>query len=254
MPDNWMHQTERFFDDLFGMIGNIIVAFVRRLAPFAVPAAPAYFFGHAVASAVTESLAVAVGVVAAVGLESAGILAAHYAVRFWATGERRRAWVATTAAGAYLIIGVAAIWGLETATRDAKLTGTAMFLVAGLVYLLLGLDSDVQERQRADVEAIEARQRAAERERQRAHELHLLKARQQHEREMAQVTGRAQAGSSRSEVPATNGHLPGDFRLLNDAHKEQIRDLTTGELVDMAGISASTARRWKRKVNANGSG
>ena len=240
----WMQQIERFFDALFGMLGNIIVAFVRRLAPFAVPAAPAYFFGHAVAGAVTERLAVAIGVVAAVGLESAGILAAHYAVRFYAEGERGRAKVATAAAGAYLLIGIAAIWGLEHATFDAKLTGTAMFLVAGLVYLLLGLDGDVQRRQQAGETA-------------RAHRLRLRRAEMEHEQKLAQIRAEAGGPGARAEAGRSTGEgeeWPGDYRLLDRAQKEQIAALTTRELVDLSGISPSTARRWRRKVELNGSG
>ena len=148
-----MKQTELFFDSFFETIGNIIISFIRRVAPFAVPAAPAYFFGHAVATAVTtDSIAVFVGVVAALGLESAGILAAHHAVKFYGIGEQGRGHVAAGLAGLYLVIGIAAIWFLDT-NANAQVVGTAMFLIAGIVYLLIGLETDSRARDEARAKA-----------------------------------------------------------------------------------------------------
>lgn len=149
-----MKQTELFFDSLFETIGNIIISFIRRVAPFAVPAAPAWFFGHAVATAVTTgSIAVFVGIVAALGLESAGILAAHHAVKFYGTGEQGRGHVAAGLAALYLIIGITAIWFLDGANRDAQVVGTAMFLIAGIVYILTGLETDSRSRDEARARA-----------------------------------------------------------------------------------------------------
>ena len=45
---NWMTSTEQYADALFGMMGNIITAFISRLAPFVVPLAPAFFFAHSI--------------------------------------------------------------------------------------------------------------------------------------------------------------------------------------------------------------
>lgn len=171
-----MKRTEQFFDVLFETVGNIIISFIRRVAPFATPAAPAYFFGHAVYSAVTDdSIAIFVGIVAALGLESAGILAAHYAVKFYGSGETRRGHVAAGGAAVYLLIGIAAIWLLDGLNQDAKLVGTAMFLVAGIVYLLTGLAVDSQAREQARLkanqetaESLEAEADRREQERQEA--------------------------------------------------------------------------------------
>lgn len=140
-----MQKIEQFFDDLFGLGGNIALAFIRRLAPFAVPLAPAFFLAHAVATSANEvsggAWGTAVGVVAALGLESAGILGAHLAVRFYAAGDGK--WqVAALATAVYLLIGIGAIWLLDGTSNDAKAVGTAMFLIAGIVYLLLGLSED----------------------------------------------------------------------------------------------------------------
>ena len=43
---------EKIFDGLFIMLGNIALSLIKRLAPFSTPAAPAFFFGHAVYTAV----------------------------------------------------------------------------------------------------------------------------------------------------------------------------------------------------------
>ncbi|MCA9936825.1 MAG: hypothetical protein KC415_22975, partial [Anaerolineales bacterium] len=50
----WMNSTRLFFDGLFEMLGEILLAFIRRVAPFAVPAAPAFFFGHALFATVQD--------------------------------------------------------------------------------------------------------------------------------------------------------------------------------------------------------
>lgn len=192
-----MKRFELFFDSLFEMLGNIIISFIRRVAPFAVPAAPAYFFGHAVATAVdTDAVAVYVGVVAAVGLESAGILAAHYAVKFYGSGEENRGHVATALAGLYLLIGIAAILLLDSTTYDAKAVGVAMFLIAGIVYLLTGLEVDTRTREQARAKA---EQETAERLKadaeQKERERQALEAKEQEriswEREQAQIAQEA---------------------------------------------------------------
>lgn len=141
-----MKKTESFFDALFGMFGSIAISFIRRLAPFIVPLAPAFFLSHAVALSAYDlsqswSLAWLVGIVAAVGLEAAGIMASSLAVQFY-TADDGKWQVAASATVVYLLIGIGAIWLLDGTSADAKTVGTAMFVIAGIVYLLLGLAED----------------------------------------------------------------------------------------------------------------
>ena len=93
---NWMTNAEQYADALFGMAGNIITAFISRLAPFVVPLAPAFFFAHSIYGQVMEmtddrQLALALGAIAAAGLEIVGIMAAHRAVDFYSKGEAGKA-------------------------------------------------------------------------------------------------------------------------------------------------------------------
>ena len=187
-----MNKAEKFFDTLFETGGNILLSFIRRLAPFAVPLAPAFFLAHAVATAAgsleTPAWGTAVGIVAAVGLESAGIMGAHLAVKFYS--QRNEKWtLAVAATAAYLIIGVSTIWLLDGATVDGKLVGTAMFLIAGIVYLLLGLSEDAAHGETAVRD-----------DRQFEHDMAYRKLQLAHEEKLARIAAKAAAQSAN---PAT---------------------------------------------------
>lgn len=293
-PFPWLRYAEDAATALFETGGNIALAFIRRLAPFAVPLAPAAFFGHAVYEAVIHMTAnivaaLAVGGAAAIGLESAGIIAAHYAVRFYASGQNSRGHAATLSAIIYLVIGVSVIWLLESTTTDAKLVGSAMFAIAGLVYLVIGLadmdraDQEAQAAARAaalaEQQQREADQRQAEKARQQREDdqraAQLAAERERHAWEREQETARLQlqhearlremelaarvkveqsrakaASASERSDRSDNGHNaptnPADWRLLSDADKIRMLDLTTSEIEQKYHVSASTARRWLR--------
>lgn len=236
-------RIEAFFDALFETGGNIALAFIRRLAPFSVPAAPAFFFGHAVYTAVLamagrSAIGLIVGLVAAAGLESVGILSAHIAVRLHSSGERGKALVAGGIAVFYLVVGITGIWLLESTSRDAKITGTVMFLIAGAVYLLLGLVDDDGARQSQANESEQARRQQVAWEREQAAK----------DRELARQL-RAQASTlPRLESGQKAVTSPSDWRLLPHAEKVRMLDLTTGEIAKKYNVSDSTARRWVRSA------
>ncbi len=242
-----LKQIEIFFDALFETGGNIALAFIRRLAPFSVPAAPAFFFGHAVYTAVLAmsgltAVAIAVGLVAAAGLESVGILSAHIAVRLQSSGERGKALVAGGIAVFYLVVGIAGIWLLESTSRDAKITGTVMFLIAGAVYLLLGLVDDDGARQSQAHRAEQARQ---EQEREQAA---WEREQAEKDRELARQLKAQAATARRPEGGQKAATTPSDWRLLAHAEKVRMLDLTTGEIARKYDVSDSTARRWLRNA------
>lgn len=258
-------RTEAFFDSLFEMIGNILLALIRRLAPFAVPAAPAFFLAHAVAAAASQIEAgsvwgLIVGIVAALGLESAGILGAHLAVQFY--GQRDAKWqIAAAATAVYLLIGVSTIWLLDGTNLDAKAVGTAMFLIAGIVYLLLGLSASAQAAETTVSQAAVYQDQLAAAQRNRQHERDMAQLRHEqqmeHERlaaqeriKLAEIEARSIARSvTRSDNGQKPSSWPSDYRLLSEQQKTAITKLTSGQLQELAGISASTARRWKRQVS-----
>lgn len=236
-------RIEAFFDALFETSGNIALAFIRRLAPFSVPAAPAFFFGHAVYTAVlamasSSVIGLIVGLVAAAGLESVGILSAHIAVRLHSSGERGKAMVASGIAVFYLVVGITGIWLLESTSRDAKITGTVMFLIAGAVYLLLGLVDDDGARQSQAQHSEQTRQQQAAWERDQAAK----------DRELARQLRLEAATSPRLESGQKAVTSPSDWRLLPHAEKVRMLDLTTGEIAKKYNVSDSTARRWVRSA------
>lgn len=213
---NGFIRTEAFFDGLFGVVGNILLAFIRRMAPFAVPLAPAFFLAHAVASNASQLMAgawgTAVGIVAALGLESAGILGAHLTVRLYGRNDVK--WqLAAAATAAYLLIGITTIWFLDSTTTDAKAVGTAMFSIAGIVYLLIGLEEGERVQVTAVAHAVDRQEQVEDEQRRHQHERDM--AQLQHEQQMERDRLAAQeriklaeieAAAQASTVPASSGN------------------------------------------------
>ncbi|KAA3661602.1 MAG: hypothetical protein DWQ04_15940 [Chloroflexi bacterium] len=242
---SWMQLVRDFCDGFFEMLGEILLAFIRRVAPFAVPLAPASFFGHAIFAAValmtsSDTLALVIGGVAALGLESAGILAAHTAIRFYTNGERQKAIIATIITIIYLVIGIVSIWFFEGTGQDAQVAGTAMFLIAGAVYVLIALVDDAAAKQEeADTEAMrltieqEAEREQADAEDQRQHEKDLEQMRMDHEAQMAREERQSQermeryrlkrsgAASNGRSGKGGNGRLPSRSKPVQRISKQQ---------------------------------
>jgi hypothetical protein len=238
---NRMKQIEGWFDAFFEMNGNIALSFIRRLAPFAVPAAPAFFFAHAVYTGVVlmtgnVSLAVFIGLIAAAGLESVGILSAHVAVKFYTAREHDRAGLAAGIAAFYLLVGIGGIWLLESTARDAKITGTVMFLIAGAVYLLIGLLDDARARQDKD-EAAGAFALA-----QKAKDRDLA-------REIKRQKAMAQPAKSAATERQDSGNLPGDWRQLTEEQRHHLAHLPRDERAAMLPDAPRTRRLWNERLD-----
>jgi len=242
-----MQLVRDFCDGLFEMLGEILLSFIRRVAPFAVPLAPASFFGHAIFAAVvlmtsSDSLALVIGGVAALGLESAGILAAHTAIRFYTNGERQRAIIATIITVIYLVIGIVSIWFFEGTGQDAQVAGTAMFLIAGAVYVLIALVDDAAVKQEvAEAEAARlAIEQGAEREQEdaeheRQHEKNMEQMRLDHEaqmvREERQSLERMERYRLRRSGAAVNGGSGGKGNGRLPANQKPVQRLSKTEAI-----------------------
>ncbi|MCA9971717.1 MAG: hypothetical protein KC425_15940, partial [Anaerolineales bacterium] len=219
----------------------------RRLAPFSVPAAPAFFFGRVIYHAADGALPVAV--FAALGLESAGIVGAHLAVKFYARRDGKWKFAAALTA-VYLVVGIATILLLETASADARAVGVAMFLIAGIVYTLLGL-AEVDRAAETAVSQSAVRQDAtAAAERQMQHELELARLQYGHEEKLARIDAKT-AAKSRQDVRQVAGNLPADWRQLTDAQKRQVASMTGEQLAVAAPHLADRTRRaWLERAAA----
>ncbi len=242
---NWMADTEQYADALFGMAGNIFTAFISRLAPFVVPLAPAFFFAHSIYGqvlAMTDdpTLALALGAIAAAGLEIVGIMAAHRAVGFYSKGESGKAQTAVVITAVYLLIGIGGIALFENTLFNAKVTGIVMFIIAGMVYLLLGLSEDSRKTEREAtteqerMEGREAEQEAWQR------KLQMEKMRLDHELKLKriQVKGTVQP----TIVPTVR---IADWRKLSDEQRAAMVRYSTEQIVNLFGVSDRTAERWK---------
>jgi O6-methylguanine-DNA--protein-cysteine methyltransferase len=242
-----MKQVEKFFDAFFEMNGNIALSFIRRLAPFAVPAAPAFFFAHAVYTAVVlmtgnVSLAVFIGLIAAAGLESVGILSAHVAVKFYTAQEHDRAGLAAGIAAFYLLVGIGGIWLLESTARDAKITGTVMFLIAGAVYLLIGLLDDARARQDKDEAAAKFALEQKARDRETAREIKRQKA-------MAAKVAPQPPATAKEVAPVAPELTPAQQRVYS-AIKAQ-PDATYSEVAAQLGVSRQYVGKVAGQLNGH---
>jgi hypothetical protein len=150
-----------------------IYYYLGWLGVLAVPIAPATFFGWRVYTEILTltqhaALSTSVGLVSGISLEIVGIMAGHMLVLAWASGERQRAFVVGAILLAYVGIGVYELAGT---------IGATMFVIAPLVYFLVGMEtvSREQVRRRAVVgrDELNYQRQTAERQAEREHEARL---------------------------------------------------------------------------------
>lgn len=186
----------------------------------------------------------------AIGIEIVGILAGHALEGFWQLGDKNRTRLSLVLLIVYTVVAVYIL-------RHNQ----AMVLVpiiAAIVYLLSSLtgslDDTVNEQRQNDAAqtAFDLEQKAKDKELER--ELKRKKQADNTAVKLAQLEAKSAVVSNPTAVTSaqSNGHLPSDYRLLTNEQKDKIANLTSGELAQLADISDSTARRWKRKVTANG--
>jgi hypothetical protein len=242
---NWMTDTEQYADALFGMVGNILTAYISRLAPFVVPLAPAFFFAHSVYGQVLtltddQRLALTLAGISALGLEIVGLMAAHRAVEFYSKGETEKAKTAVVITAVYLLIGIGGILLFENTDFNAKVTGVVMFIIAGMVYLLLGLTEDSRKTEREVAAAQE--QEAGRQVEQLAWErqLQMEKLRLDHELKLKRTQAKA-------TVPLTVAPtvLATDWRNLSLEQRRAMFNYSTEQIVSLYGVSDRTAERWQ---------
>lgn len=202
-------QVERWFRRLFETAGNIVLAAMTAGAPYLAPLAPATFFAHAIysGSSLPPAWAGFAGVAAAAALESSGLVAAHQAISFY--GQKDGRWqLAAAGVGGYLLIGITAILLLET-EADIQVVGVSLFLLAAILYLMIGLSrADARETAaaEAEIDAITAdnlaqrEAEAREREAERKHALDLARIEAERDTGIAKAKAAAQSAAHANEA------------------------------------------------------
>jgi multisubunit Na+/H+ antiporter MnhG subunit len=182
------------------------------------------------------------GAIAAAGLEIVGIMAAHRAVDFYSKGENGKAQTAVVVTAVSLLIGIGGIILFENTAFNAKVTGVVMFIIAGMVYLLLGLSEDSRK---TESKAADEQKRAEEREVEQVsweRQLQMEKIRLAHELKLKQIEAKATVPPT--EVPTI---VAADWRKLSDAQKVAMARYSTKEIVSQYGVSDRTAERWQSR-------
>ena len=243
-------------------MNKTIFTIIGWLSVVTIPVAPAYFFGEAVMKQANEyapySLAVIVGICAAMGMEGVGIYAGHTAVQAFRLG---RWWLGTGAAVillAYVGIGASKLTGF----------GQTMFFVAPLSYLILGINHAVEvaetkeaqsenEAQLASEEQLAADRADKQAEAERAQQLKLAQLAAQKEVQLAKVTAatsRQDSGNLPQEKRQHSGNPQWDYtdwRLVPLEIKQKIATMTAPELAPiMPHLGDTTRRSWVRKAKA----
>lgn len=245
------------------------------LAMAAVPIAPAFYFGFAIATDVFNEvattlsimwvavlLAIVVGIVAAIGLELVGILSGHLAVKFWHMGQPVTALIAGAVLLFYVVLGVSGLEGLL-----AK--GVVMFLITPAVYLLVGLQRHVETITLQETASTTAKREFQFTEKAKDNELEReLKRREQearHQLQLAQLNGKLPAPVRQvddNKQPTIEATGFTDWRSIPPATRLQFAGMTTEEIRDKnPQIAQRTARLWRtraqklaEKAVLNGSG
>jgi hypothetical protein len=118
---------------------------ITIIAMLTMPAAAAINFGDAAYDALlgrtSQWIAVSGGIATGIGFEAIGILAGHLAVLFYSRRDSR-AVAAIAALVAYVSIGMYELWSIDMARFVP--------LLAGLVYLLAGLQHEATEEKEAE--------------------------------------------------------------------------------------------------------
>lgn len=212
---HWTNRVTTGFDRFYDMFAAVSEGGFTKLAPMAMPMAPAFFFGFTIGTAVlqltgSKLAGLVVGLFAAIGYEGSGFLSFRVASL---VHERGGSWAATAVYPVvYIVVGIATLWLVDggiidnsTAGIKVAVIGSAMLIIMANVYAALAtharlladmardeaqrqqaLEARAQQQQRADADrqrqvAIEDEQRRFERQlrqEQHAHELALARQRQ----------------------------------------------------------------------------
>lgn len=256
--------VESLVDDGFLTGGNVIASFLIRFAPYLVIFAPAVFMAHTVAKALidqmgfTQEFAYIVGAIAAASLESVGLFASKLAVTLYT--RNNPIWrLAATGTVAYLVVGIGTLWVLDNLGADPQAVGTAMFLMAGIVYILQGVAAGVGEAaaDRADAtlraEAREAREREERLEldaREREERLAERQAKREFELERLRIAQVGRSGERSGEQAKRQGVRTNGQAVLSDVRAEQVAQISgeftggsfgTRDVQDLLDVSRTTA-------------
>jgi DNA-binding CsgD family transcriptional regulator len=232
-----------------------LYGFLSFVAILAVPVAPVFFFGWRVYEEVSRKagplLGGLVGLFSAIGLEIVGVLAGHLATEFWKTGKTSRAVLAAAIMGIYVVIGVYELRGT---------IGAVMFVIAPLVYVLVGLqyiasDEKTQEqRQDNRKQVIDYREREAAAQRQ--HELDMERLRldadvKKEKLRQPKVVAAAQPVNyhvSTVNHPSTIDELTPSQRKVYDAMMDN-PDKNQAEIADLLGVTRQAVSKHVKVIN-----
>lgn len=232
--------------------------FVSSVVPWLAPAPTAWIaFVH-----LSQVLALPLPVAAAGALvvEGLGLSTIHTALSFWKDDGLRsvRLWLAVGAGAFYLAVVIvvniildSGAWQTVTAKSLLSLTSIPAALIVAL------RAQDARRRATAQEAAAHAEsERVATQEAERQARIEAA-AERQHERELrhAERMAKIQKHSvERSSEHSTqnSGTFPNDWRKLSTKQRQQIKELSVPQIVELTGLTHKAAKNWHRRAAANG--
>lgn len=217
------------------------------LAMILTPVGAVIFFGWRVYTAVyTETssdwLAIPAGIAAAVGLEMVGIFAGHLAMELWQRKDGR-AWLAVGIMVVYVAIGVIELAGT---------IGQVMFLIAPLVYVLVGLRQAVDEQVGRETAVsqtkLDFQLEQARLDKEIDRRIKLEKQQAANAAKLARID--KAATSKRQDTRQDTGTLPSDWRQLTDTQRHDLAHLPRVEREQiMPELADRTRRLWHERLD-----
>ena len=222
----------------------------------AVPVAPAFFFGFSIGQEVYGQVlsltqitlaaalaAIVIGLFSAAGLELVGIMSGHLAVKLWGQEKPIKAAICALIMVAYVGLGIS---GLESLLQK----GVVMFLIAPLVYFLVGIKEQAERDEQAAIEEMEriaaAEAASQEDERQKEAEaeawqrkLQLAELKLKHEEKLARIEAKAK------QPPASSQSTPQKSRR----NSVKLYECVCGRVLE--GSRSYSAHRRHCEVPAN---
>lgn len=238
-----MNKVTQFFNTLFKTAETVTLSAFEHGAVVVAPICPAFFFGHAIYTAVAElatwQLAAAVGVSAAFALEAVGIRAFHNALRLGSA-------VSYAPPALYMAIGIGALIVIE-GNSDAGVVGVAMFLLTAVLYLTIGISRQATAKVERTAERVT-----------RQYELQVQRDEREHQLKLARIEARKEVQIARNvpnirqNVPndvrnvPTNGHEQkrSDWRTLSSDERKNMHHRSVADITAQYKIGERAAQKW----------
>lgn len=245
------------------MVMNKNISRLAQYATYAIPVAPAFFYGSAAGYEAFESMSawsgsstfsfyisvlisIIITIVTGVGFELVGIVSGEAAVMSFAARKYAHGMLASFALVVYVVLGIGGVMGFV-------LKVVAVFAIAPFAYMMKGLAEDLlsdykrEQRLIDDAYELESQEKKAELELKIEEKRMKLENKQktlETNRQLKIVKAKKELESSGKVSESSKGKNRVSWRNLPDKDKEKVKGMTFEEVMKEYGQSRKTAKNW----------